>query len=164
MNTQNANVANNPALQGAMANAILEANKAMEQQAPAKKVAQPIVGTAPAIVPRKDLLNNNILFLADTQNRDDNSIQYWDGKKGSQPTSVSLAFYKSTKPIESEEEVKKLVQDFSKQFGKKEVILRQRLIKESVLNRDADGKAEKTDVDAYKQKLIAAITKAIMEA
>ena len=42
-------------------------------------------------------------------------------------------------------------------------LISQRLIKESVLNRDVDGKSDKTDTDAFKQKLIQAITKAIME-
>lgn len=157
MNTQH--------IQGPMQAAIHAANilATEKQAAPVNKNTQPAVANAPAIVPRRDLLGNRILFLADTQNREAGTIQYWDGKKGSKAGTAPLEFYKSTKPIESEEDVKKLVQDFSKEFGQKEVILRQRLIKESVLARDSEGKADKTDVDAYKIKLVAAITKAIME-
>lgn len=161
MNAQQHNAANNPALQGQMAAAILNANKEMEaKQTESKHTPNTPV---PAIVVRKDLLGNRILFLADTQDLATGSIQYWDGKKGSKPATAPIEFYKSTKPIENGEEVKKLVQDYSKEFQQKEVVLRQRLIKSTVLNRDEQGNTEKVNVDDYKQRLLAAVTKAINE-
>jgi hypothetical protein len=163
MNTQQNNPAANPALQGAMASAILSANKEAEQKAAAPKQNTPALGTAPAIVPRKDLLGNHILFLADEQDTEAGTIKYWDGKKGSKPSTAPIEFYRSTKPMDNEQDVQKLVQGYSKETNQKEFLLRKRLIKETVLNRDVQGKSEKTDIDAYKQKLIAALTKAIME-
>lgn len=159
MNTQNHG--NTPAIPGAMQAAIHSANILSEQKNMEQKKNSPMLGSAPAIVPRRDLLGNRVLFLADTQNRETGSIQYWDGKKGSKLATAPLAFYKSTKPIDSEEEVKKFVQDYSKEFGQKEFILRQRLIKGSVLERDEDGKVDKVDVEALKVKLMQAFKDAL---
>lgn len=116
-----------------------------------------------SIIPRTDLLGHNVLFLADTHNREAGTIQYWDGKKGNKPQQAPVEFYKSTKPIKGEEDAKKLMQDFSQEFGVKEFIPRQRLVKESALPRSAEGSISADDIEAYKTRLIAAITKAIKE-
>jgi hypothetical protein len=148
-------------LQGPMQAAIHATNILAEQK---KEAEQKSIKAPPAVVFRKDLLNNRVAFLADTQNREADTIQYWDGKKGSKPTEVSMQYYKSTKPIESQEEVTKFVQDFSKEFGTKELVVRQRLLKSSVLDRDSEGKVDKTEIEAWKQKLLSSLTKIIMEA
>ena len=118
----------------------------------------------PMIVLRRDLLNNKYIFLVDSHNRSTNTISFLDGKKGSKPVEAPIQFYHNTLPIESEDERKALVNFYTKETGAKTVHLRQRLVKSSVLERDEDGKGNTVDVDAYKQKLIAAITKAILEA
>lgn len=121
------------------------------------------VNALPAVIARTDLLGHNVLFLADTHNRENDTIQYWDGKKGSKPTQAPIAFYHSTKPVQKAEDATKLVQDFSKETGAKEVIVRQRLVKESSLRRTPEGGVAPDDLNAYKERLIAAITKAIRE-
>lgn len=152
MNT-NQNVTN---MQGPMQAAIHAANISAKEKA--DKDDTPM----PAIVARQDLLGNKIIFLADTQTKE-GKITYWDGKKGSKPSTAPIEFYKSTKPLATKEEVIKMVQDFSKEFGVKNVEIRQRLIKGSVLHRDAEGNVEDKELDSYKERLIAAIAKTIRE-
>lgn len=119
---------------------------------------------SPMLVCRKTLLNERIVFIAETQDREANTIQFWAGKKGDKTlTTAPLEFYKSTKPIDSEEDVKALVQVYSTTFKVSSVIVRQRLVKESSIKRDEAGNTSTVNVDEYKQKLIVAITKAIME-
>jgi len=119
---------------------------------------------SPALVCRVDLLGAKIVFLANSQDRTAGTIKFWGGKKGDKTlVTAPIDFYKSTRVIENEESVKKLVQDFSTTFGHKTVILRQRLVKSSVLDRDEGGNTNSVNVDEYKQKLIAAITKAILD-
>jgi len=119
---------------------------------------------APMIVVRQDLLGNRYVFLVDTHDRVNNTIKFWDGKKGSKPADAPIQFYKGTTPIENEEIRKKLIQDFSKEFGHKEIVVRQRLVKFSAaMERDEQGQAATVDVNDFKTRLLAAITKAINE-
>lgn len=119
---------------------------------------------SPMLVCRKTLLNERIVFIAESQDREANTIQFWAGKKGDKTlTTAPLEFYRSTKPVGSEEDVKALVQAYSTTFKVSSVIVRQRLVKESSLKQDEAGNTNAVNVDEFKQKLIAALTKAVME-
>lgn len=147
-------------LQNAMQAAVLSANAVVE-----KKLSDTKQGV-PMIVPRVDLLGNRILVLADSLDPEKDTIQYYDLKKGKMPQTVSAAYYRSTKKIEDVSEVAKLVQDFSKLTGNKEIILRERLLKESS-RRVADPEKLGDDVAANKEfadKLVRAISNAIYKA
>lgn len=164
MNTHQNNPSNNPAFQGQMAQAVLKATKESEEKMKEKEIV--VSGEIPSIVVRKDVLGHNFLFRADKEDRTKGVIEYWDGKKGSQMQVAPIEFYRNTKPIESDEEVKKLVQDFSRQFGYKNFNLRARLMKESVM-RKADPAKEGDDKAARKEfadKLVSALTKAVYQA
>lgn len=118
----------------------------------------------PALIPRTDLLNQDVIFLANTLDRDAETIQYYDMKKGSKPTTVSTAYYKSTRPVKDPARISQMVQQYSKEFGTKEVILRERLVKSSAaVERGDDGSVSKESLDEWKNKLVQALTKVIME-
>jgi len=120
---------------------------------------------SPMLVCRRTLLNEKIVFIAESQDRLKNTIDFWSGKKGDKTlTTAPLEFYKSTKPLETDEDVKALVQSYSTTFKVSSVILRQRLVKESSIKQDDAGNTNTVNVDDFKQKLIAALTKAVMEA
>lgn len=152
--TQNVQAGNN----GAIAQALHSAN--MESVMKAMEAAP----TAPMLVCRKTLLNERVVFIAETQNREENTISFWAGKKGDKTlVKAPLEFYRSTKPCDSEEDVKRLVQDYTSTFKVSSVIIRQRLVKEGSIKADDSGHTNTVNVDEYKKKLIAALTKTIME-
>lgn len=170
MNT-NANNMNAPVnTQGAIAAAMAEANKAFDwkgkQEPKEKKFDDGHVAQA-AVVVRRTVLGDVILFRADKEDREKGTIEYFDGKKGSQMQVAPLEFYRQTKPAE-QEEVRRMVATFAKQFGFKDATIhvRARLQKESVM-RKADANIPGDEQASHKEladKLIAGISKAIYQA
>lgn len=151
--TQESNV-----LQGAVAAAMLKANK--DHQATGATAT--FSNVIPSVIPRTDLLNQDVIFLAHTLDREAETIQYWDMKKGSKPTTVGTAYYKSTRPVKDPQKVTQMVQTFSKEFGTKEVILRERLVKSS-MDRAEDGNVNSESIEDFKARFRNAIEKMLAE-
>jgi hypothetical protein len=151
------------ALAAAIKSASDKAQEKADNVANIVKANQPHSQELPMLIPRTDLLNQDVIFLAHTLDRTAETIQYYDMKKGSKPSTAGLGYYKSTRPIKDASKVTKMVQDYSKEFGVKEVILRERLVKSNAPEKAEDGSVNKADLEAWKQKLIQALTKTIME-
>ena len=152
-------------VQGAMQQAILRANEASSTKGtatilPANTAA--VNHNIPMVIPRIDLLLNRVVFLANTLDRDAETIQYMDLKKGKKET-ASLAYYKSTTPVKESSDAIKMVNEFAKTTGAKELVMRERLVKASAPERKEDGSVSANDLTEWKQKLIAALTKTILE-
>lgn len=170
MNTnQNANVQNNQA-QGAVAAAMMEANKAFEAKNNKNTVQKFDDGHIPtaSVVVRRTVLGDIVLFRADKEDREKGTIEYFDGKKGSQMQVAPIEFYKQTKPVENPEDTRKMVAGFAKQFGMKDsaIHVRARLQKESVMRKADPAVAgdEKASQKEFADKLLAAIHKAVYDA
>lgn len=114
------------------------------------------MGDIPAIVPRIDLLGNRVLFLVKTQNPDTGEIHYYNLKDGTVNV-APVEYYRSTNPVEQEDVISKMVNQFMSKTGSKNVILRKRLIKGHVLERDEDGKVDAKSVDTLKDNLLKAL-------
>lgn len=150
--------------QGALQQAMLKAN---EQHKVASNV-QPINqkdASLVSIVPRLSVLGEPLVFLPASVNYEANTIDFWDGKKGSKVRTAPLEFYKISKPFDADrtEDSAKLGASFAKEFGHALIHSRQRLVKQSSLQRDAEGKASQVDIEDFKKRLIAAVTKAVNE-
>lgn len=151
--------------QGALQQAILKATtEAANKSAPTILPAQAAANhNIPMVIPRVDLLLNRVVFLANTLDRDAETVQYMDLKKGGKPQTASLAYYKSTKPVKENADAIKMVNEFAKHTGTKELVMRERLIKASAPERANDGSVSKESLDEWKNKLVAALTKVILE-
>lgn len=121
----------------------------------------------PAVIIRQDWTGRKMVFLADTQNKAEGTLKVWDVSNGPKGAilEVPMAYYKSTHKIENDEEVKGVIQKFSKEFKVNELIQRQRLFKEQILTAPEPTKedAPKVSNKEVAEKLIAAMTKAINE-
>lgn len=148
--------------QTALAAAIKSANDKVADITKAQP--QTNVTDLPLLIVREDLLGHHVVFLANTLDREKGQLSYWDLKKGSKPTPVSTAFYRSTRPVKDRDLVNKIVEQYSKEFGAKSVILRERLIKEGTAPRAEDGSISANDLNDYKLKLKAAFVKALDKA
>jgi hypothetical protein len=120
----------------------------------------------PRIVVRQDVRGKQYVFFVDSEDRAAGTIEMFDVSTGkAEKETVKVEFYKqATKPVENVKEKDKAVEAVIKTFGVSRVIVRARLVKEGSLQQDEEGKANTVDVAAWKQRLIAAVTKAIMEA
>lgn len=120
----------------------------------------------PRIVIREGLRGEKLVFFVDTETPQ-GTIEMFDAGSGkAEKEVVKVLFYKqATGPIKDAKERDKVVAAAVKAFNFPRVILRERLVKEnSKIQQDDSGKAEKVDLDSYKEKLIQAIVKAIREA
>lgn len=120
----------------------------------------------PRIVIREGLRGEKLVFFVDTETPQ-GTIEMFDVASGkAEKEVVKVLFYKqATGPIKDAKERDKVVAAAVKAFNFPRVILRERLVKEnSKIQQDDSGKAEKVDLDSYKEKLIQAIVKAIREA
>jgi hypothetical protein len=141
------------ALQAAMA-------RASNDKAPdIAKTPQTNVTDLPLLIVREDLLGHYAVFLANTLDREKDQLSYWDLKKGSKPIAVSTAYYRSTKPVKDKAIVAKIVEQYSKEFGAKSVVLRERLIKEGSMPRDEVGGVNSESIEDFKARFRAAIDK-----
>ena len=113
----------------------------------------------PLLIVREDLLGRHAVFLANTLDRENDTLSYWDLKKGNKPMPVSTAFYRSTKPVKDKTLVGKIVEQYSKEFGAKSVVLRERLIKEGSMPRDEGGGVNSESIEDFKTRFRAAIDK-----
>jgi hypothetical protein len=120
----------------------------------------------PRIVVRQDVRGKQYVFFVDSEDRAAGTIEMFDVSTGkAEKETVKVEFYKqATKPVENVKEKDKAVEAVIKTFGVQRVIVRARLVKEGSLQQDDEGKSNNVDVDAFKKRLIAAVTKAIMEA
>lgn len=114
------------------------------------------LGEFPMIVPRVDLLQNRVIFLAHTQKKDTGEIQYINLKDGVLNT-APVEYYRSTKPVDEEATLKDMVRKFSSLTGSKNFHLRKRLVKSHVLERDEDGKVDAKGLDDLQVKLLKAV-------
>ena len=156
------NVQESNVLQNSLQRAILGVSNKLNEEKPAvqptsnvsimKPNTQAANSSLPMLIPRTDLLGGNGLFLAHTFDRSAKTIQFWDMKKGSKPRVVSKAFYDSTLPMVDREQSTKMVQEFSKEFGAKEVVLRSRLVKGSMADKEPDGSISQESLKAWKEE------------
>lgn len=110
---------------------------------------------------RKDLRNNAVVFDVDTEGED--TIKAWDGIQGHPMEDVSLAFYRSTVPLDDKAKVEELIKGWTDCFGDKEIIVRQRLIKRNS-KVGSDKPVENIrpiDVEKLKRDLLSAFSKAL---
>lgn len=114
------------------------------------------LGDVPAIVPRIDLLQNRVLFLVKTENIETGEISYFNVKDGTINV-APVEYYRSTKPVEEDDVISKMVNQFMSKTGSKNVILRKRLIKNHMLERDSEGKVDAKGLDALQASLLKAV-------
>lgn len=109
----------------------------------------------PAVVFRKDYTGNNFVFFADTQNKEANTITAYDVSKGAKQGLITVphAFYKTTLKLEDEQDIVAVSQKLSRDLGLKQLHMRQRLYKDTVLQKDVEGKVDAPDVAAIKTQL-----------
>lgn len=143
--------------------AMQAAIKAASDKQQASNVQNIKDSTLVSIVPRLSVLGEPLVFLPASVDYDANTIDFWDGKKGSKLRTAPIEFYRISKPYENQEDSGKLSGMFAKEFGHSLVHARQRLVKNGKLQRDNEGKANAIDIEDYKKRLLAAITKAINE-
>ena len=148
-------------LQGAVAHALLKANVEHEALIAAKQsnvtIMKPTMSAnsseIPMLIPRTDLLGNNVLFLANTLNREASTLQMYDMQKGHKTRIVSKAFYDSTLPISDKALMTEMVQTYCKEFKVTEAVLRARLIKGSQVVKSEDGSISKEAQEAWKNEM-----------
>lgn len=102
------------------------------------------------LIIRKDLRNQPAVFDADTET--DTGIKMWNGVHGSHMEDVSLAYYKSTVPLEDKEQVEKLIKGWTSNFGDREIMVRQRLIKRSAKAKEGETQTQPESIDKAKFK------------
>lgn len=119
----------------------------------------------PRIVVRQGLRGELYVFFVDSEDRAAGTIELFDVAAGkAEKEVVKVEFYKqATRPVDGPEK-DKAIKAVTKTFNVSRVISRSRLVKEGSLGRDDEGKANTVDVDAFKQRLIEAVTKAILAA
>lgn len=149
------------------ADAVLTAAvQALHDGAPAPSNVEQMDADIPRIVVREGLRGEKLVFFVDSETPD-GTIEMYDTSSGkAEKEVVKVLFYKqATGPIKDIKEKDKVVSAVVKAFNFPRVILRERLVKEtSRIQQDDSGKAATVDLNSYKEKLIAAITKAIREA
>lgn len=120
----------------------------------------------PRIVVRKGLRGELYAFFVDSEDRQAGKIELLDvSAKKTEKELVDVSFYKqATKPVETDDEKDTVVKAVSKALNVPRVITRARLVKEGSLGRDDEGKTSTIDIEAFKDKLINALVKAIREA
>lgn len=158
MNTQHNNPANNPQFQGQIASAILKATKESDVKASDSKATQ-----MHTILIRHDVQNRPVVFLPETYSKEANKISYWAGDKAGNVVETTADYYHTSKPAPADV-VKEMTQKYSARFHAKEILVRQRLFKSGILDRDSEGKVETSEIESFKERLVKAVTKAIMEA
>lgn len=148
------------AVQGAMQQAILKASTEAANKSAQTNVSPINAGKLKAVVVRRDLLGATLVFDVDShvKNETGEFIDYFDGKS---VKTAPIQYYHVAKPVSSDEAAK-FVENYAKHMKVSQVQLRQRLIK-NLVNRADDGSVQKEDLEQWKQKLIQALTKTIME-
>ncbi len=119
------------------------------------------------IIIRTDLRGNTAVFDADTET--ENSIMMWDGVHGHHMESVSLAYYKSTVPMDDKEKLESLIKGWTSNFGDREIVIRQRLVKRTVKAYQAaqngpegsQATQRMVDIEKLKRDLLSAFSKAL---
>lgn len=141
-----------------------QSNVTNTNAAPGNNIAPvPAANPMQSLVLRKDMLGNKYAFLPETEDREAKTVQMWDGKKGSKPIPVDVRFYKTTLPMENNEDIQEFVKAYSSTFGLKQIHIRKRMIKSGILERDDSGSVAQNDLTAWKEKLKAALIKAVDE-
>jgi hypothetical protein len=110
------------------------------------------------IICRTDLMGKPAIFLSDSFKG--NKLMVWNGK-GSEPVMVSLEYYQSTK-TPTAKQIESMVTDYKETFGGKEIVLRQRLPRNSVTPIKPKAKAGKDTIKRVKE-LMAEQTKIAKE-
>lgn len=116
-----------------------------------------------SIIVRKDLRDNIVVFKADSENKEKGTIMMWNGKHGAQFEEVSIPYYKSTTPIDDKAKVEELAKGYTSNFGIKELIVRQRLIKKGTDKEEsaAEEAGKPFDKAKFKRDVLAAFAKAL---
>lgn len=122
-----------------------------------------------AVIGRQTVLGEKILFIVDThvKNADGNErISFWT-KGLNHLKDAPVLFYRQSTPLD-QEETQKLVADYAKHMKVQNLIVRQRLVKETVAKRDEDGsislEAQNEWKETMKAKFKAAFDKAVDQA
>lgn len=113
------------------------------------------------IIVRNGLRNEVAVFDADTET--DTSIKMWDGVHGHPMEDASLAYYRSTVPVEDKTKVEEIIKNWTSNFGDREIFVRQRLIKRSAKAKDGASveNVRPIDVEKLKRDLLSAFSKAL---
>ena len=137
----------------------------LASKTPANNVEQ-MDADIPRIVVREGLRGEKLVFFVDSETPQGTIEMYDTASPKAEKEVVKVLFYKqATGPIKDVKEKDKVVSAVVKAFNFPRIILRERLVKEnSKIQQDDNGKANTVDLNDYKEKLIAAITKAIREA
>lgn len=145
-------------LQAAMLRA---SNEAAAKSAPVTNVAPINAAKLKAVVVRRDLLGSTLVFDVDSHVKtpEGEFIDYFDGKG---MKTAPIQYYHVAKPVTADIAAK-TVEGYAKTMKLAQVHIRQRLVK-NLVNRDEQGNGNTVDIDNFKAKLLAAITKAIQEA
>lgn len=119
----------------------------------------------PRVVIRSDARSKLYAFFVDSENRTAGTLDMIDLSSGNaEKEVVNVSFYKqATMPV-ADDARDKAVAKLTKLLNVPRLIVRSRLVKEGSLNRDDEGKSNTVDIEAFKKRLIASITKAILEA
>jgi hypothetical protein len=118
------------------------------------------------IICRQDSTRQQVVFLLDTLNNDNDTLQVWKGTPDQKTDIVPIDYYKSTKPLVDKEELdltKKFVTQFSVNDG---IIVRRRLYKSAPV-KGSGGIAtfdEHFDKKQFAETLITGLSQAVRQA
>lgn len=121
-----------------------------------KPLPQAEIGEIPRVVFRSDVRGTAFAFWVDTMSLEKDTITMLDMTHGKEKEEVPLAFYKTLRPMETKQR-DKAVAALIEKLGISRIIVRDRLLKAHVLERDTEGKVEKTDVANLEKKLLMAV-------
>lgn len=114
------------------------------------------------IIIRNGLRGEVAVFDADTET--ESNIKMWDGVHGHAMEDASLAYYRSTVPVEDKAKVEEIIKNWTSNFGDREIFVRQRLVKRTSKNKEGAASAENVrpiDVEKLKRDLLSAFSKAL---
>lgn len=146
-----------------MSEAIVKAVSTAEAKQKVKPLPFVQQGELPMVITRTDILGKSYLFFPQSEDKAADTVVYWDGNKDGALLTAPTAYYHNMKRADDAAS-RKMAQQFSNVFGYKEFVARTRLIKEGSMKRDEEGKVGAKEIEAWKQKLIEAVTKVILEA
>lgn len=127
-----------------------EVGKAPEKQ------AEVAIEEIPRVVFRADVRGTAFAFWVDTMSLEKDTIIMLDMTHGKEKEEVPLAFYKTLKPMESKQR-DKAVAALTEKLGINRIIVRDRLLKSHVLERDTEGKVEAKHVADLEKSLLKAV-------
>lgn len=132
------------------------ATKAVEQVAPVQTTSHIDLSEIPRVVFRCDVRNSVFVFWVDTMDLHKKTISMLDMTHGSEREEVPVDFYKTLRPMEQKAQ-DKAVKQLTEKLGINRLVVRSRLLKSHMLERDTEGKVDEKSIEALKANLLQAV-------